>query len=472
MKIGLVLEGSYPYVSGGVASWAHMLIQQMPEHEFELITITPTRMTEAEFRYTLPVNVVGVTNLPLDQTHEMRPLKQTLTPEQEEDIKRWMRFQATNTSIFPLFGQAIGTSTQFFTSRLFFDLVKTSYREEQQADSFIDYLWMWRSMYAPVLELLQAELPTVDLIHSASTGYAGLVAAAIKQRQQVPFVLTEHGIYSREREEELVQAMWIPQEYRMHWVQFFHHLSREAYEGADNIITLFDRNGELQRELGAPAEKIRVIPNGIDATGLAALGHLPKQDVLRIGAIVRIVPIKDIKTMIHAAKVLQEMHVPFEMTIMGPLEEDPEYARECQEQIDLFELSTSVKLVGKVDIRSYLPSFDVCLLTSISEGQPLAVLEGMAAGIPWVVTDVGACSELINGREDDPYGPAGFVVPPVNPRRIAERCAWFQSHPEEAIRFGQNGKERALAYYQTRRFISEYQTLYQERGVTYGGHRV
>lgn len=91
----------------------------MPEHEFELITITPTRMTEAEFRYTLPVNVVGVTNLPLDQTHEMRPLKQTLTPEQEEDIKRWMRFQATNTSIFPLFGQAIGTSTQFLRAGSF-----------------------------------------------------------------------------------------------------------------------------------------------------------------------------------------------------------------------------------------------------------------------------------------------------------------------------------------------------------------
>lgn len=472
MKIGLVLEGSYPYVSGGVASWAHMLIEQMSDHQFELVTITPGPLTEKDYKYKLPANVTGVTNLALNQKYDRPAPKQALSKEQETLIQEWMRFQEVETPVFPIFEQAVGTSEHFFSSRLFFELVKKSYREEQQTGSFIDYLWMWRSMYSPVLELLQAEMPKVDLVHSASTGYAGLVATAMRQRQDIPFLLTEHGIYSREREEELLQATWIPVEYRSYWIRFFHHLSREAYRGAHDVITLFDRNSELQEELGARPEKLRIIPNGIDATGLGALERTEPGDVLRIGAIVRVVPIKDIKTMIHAAKILQEMRIPFELTIMGPLEEDEEYAEECATLIQQFGLEKEVFLVGKVDIRAYLPRFDVCLLTSISEGQPLAVLEGMAAGVPWIVTDVGACSELINGRADDPYGPAGFVVPPVNPRRIADRCAWMYNQRDEAKKLGDNGRQRALSYYQTNRFISEYRALYEERSLTYGGHRI
>ncbi|WP_214807118.1 GT4 family glycosyltransferase PelF [Exiguobacterium sp. s102] len=472
MKIGLVVEGSYPYVSGGVASWVHMVIQQMPMHQFEIIAITPTQLTEADYKYNLPDNVAGVTNLSLDLKYDRPKPKHVLSAEQGRLIQQWMTFQHVEAPVFPIFEQAVGTSEHFFASRLFFELVKTSYETEKQSGSFIDYLWMWRSMYTPVLELLQAELPQVDLIHSASTGYAGLVASAIKQRQGVPYILTEHGIYSREREEELLQATWIPVEYRAHWIRFFHHLSAEAYQEADDVITLFDRNGELQQELGAPAAKLRIIPNGIDAVRLSSLPVVEKGPILKIGAIVRVVPIKDIKTMIHAAKVLQEMDVAFELTIMGPLDEDEEYATECQQLIEQFELDPYVTLAGKVDIAAYLPTFDVCLLTSISEGQPLAVLEGMAAGVPWIVTDVGACSELINGREDDPYGPAGFVVPPVNPGRIAERCAWFATHRADAKKLGENGKKRALKYYQTHQFIAEYVALYEERGLAYGGHRV
>lgn len=472
MKVGLVVEGSYPYVSGGVSSWVHMVIQQMPMHEFEIISIMPKPMTEADYKYKLADNVSGVTTLALNNKYTSGQKPQKLTPDQEERIKKWMTFGEVEESIYPLFKSAVGTPEQFFSSRLFYHIVTSSYQEEGQAGSFIDYFWMWRGMYAPVLDLLQADLPEVDLIHSASTGYAGLIASAIKEQQNVPFILTEHGIYSREREEELLQANWIPDDFRSHWIQFFHHLSHEAYRKADDVITLFDRNGELQKQLGAPPEKLKIIPNGIDATVLSSLERNPSGPVLKIGAIVRVVPIKDIKTMIHAAKLLQEMFIPFELTIMGPLDEDEEYANECMELIHQFNLEKEVFLVGRVDIKAYLPTFDVCLLTSISEGQPLAVLEGMAAGLPWIVSDVGACSELINGREFEPFGPAGFVVPPVNARRIAERAAWFYHNREDGQKLGENGKQRALAYYRTDQFIEDYIKLYEERRVEYGGNRV
>ena len=471
MKIGIVVEGSYPYVSGGVSSWVHMLMQQMPMHEFEIISVMPKPMTEQDYRYTLPSNVTGVTTLALSEKVTHRRRAETLSGDERASIKEWMAFGRVE-SIYPILESKIGTPDAFFASRLFYQIVTESYQEERQAGSFIDYFWMWRSMYAPVLDLLQATLPQVDVVHAASTGYAGLIASAMKERQQIPFLLTEHGIYSREREEELLQASWIPSDFRSHWIQFFHHLSREAYRTADDVITLFERNSDLQEQLGAPRDKLHIIPNGIDVTGLSALGHVPREEKLRIGAIVRVVPIKDIKTMIYAAKLLQDRMVPFELTIMGPLDEDEEYAEECRALIRQLDLGRAVFLVGKVDIREHLPRFDVCLLTSISEGQPLAVLEGMAAGVPWIVTDVGACAELVNGRPSEPFGPAGFVVPPVNPRRIAENLVWFHQNVEAARRLGKNGQARVEAYYRTDQFINAYIELYAERRGAYGGHRV
>ncbi|MCA1022175.1 GT4 family glycosyltransferase PelF [Halobacillus litoralis] len=472
MKIGMVVEGSYPYVSGGVASWVQMLTTQLPRHEFVIIAITPEEMTADDYRYELPSNISEVFNLPLNIKPAAKKRRVKLTEEEQHRLTDWMMFRGLPPDVLDIFKKKIGSTEALFSSELFWNMVQESYRIEEQSGSFIDYFWMWRGMFTPVLELLQADFPDLDLIHSASTGYAGLIAAAIKQRQGIPYLLTEHGIYSREREEEILQAGWIPEYYKKRWVQFFHHLSKQAYTEADDVITLFDRNSRLQHELGADEDKLSVIPNGIHYDRLSGIVKLPKTDVLKIGAIVRVVPIKDIKTMINAAKVLDDKGVPFELTIMGPLDEEEEYAEECRMMIEQLSLEHCVTLAGKVNIIEYLPHFDVCLLTSISEGQPLAVLEGMAAGVPYVVTDVGSCSELMYGREDDPYGPAGFVVPPVNPKAIAEHCQWYYEHPQEAEKFGKNGQKRAETYYQVHQFIDQYADLYTERGLAYGRHRV
>ncbi|PBB06588.1 MULTISPECIES: GT4 family glycosyltransferase PelF [Salimicrobium] len=473
MKIGMIVEGSYPYVSGGVANWVQMMIQRMPEHEFEIVAITPKLMTEKDYRYTLPENVTGVTNLPLNMNQKKKMKKRRLSAEEEEALTEWMMFRKTSDTALNMLSGRLGDPAEFFSSRLFWHIVQNSYEEEKQSASFIEYLFMWKGMFSPVIELLQFDFPEVDLVQSVSTGYAGLIGAAMKQQQDIPFILTEHGIYSREREEEILQAAWIADYYKERWVKFFHHLSLQAYMEADDVITLFERNSELQETLGAPAGKLHVVPNGIDYERLGAIQKSEKgKDTLIIGAIVRVVPIKDIKTMIQAAKLLAEKSIPFEMYIMGPLDEEEDYAEECRRLINQLELENSVFLTGKVNISDYLPTFDVCLLTSISEGQPLAVLEGMAAGVPWVVTDVGSCSELILGGEGDPYGPAGFVVPPVKPLQVAEKCEWMYAHPEETAKFGWNGKKRVETYYQLNQLIEQYRELYQRREEAYGRHRV
>ncbi len=69
-------------------------------------------------------------------------------------------------------------------------------------------------MFTPIIQILQIDFPELDLIHSVSTGYGGLLGAAISAKSDIPFILTEHGIYSREREEEILQSTWIPIEYK------------------------------------------------------------------------------------------------------------------------------------------------------------------------------------------------------------------------------------------------------------------
>ena len=55
----LVLEGTYPYVGGGVSSWVHQLIEGLPELSFSLLLISPDRKTAQTRRYQLPPNVVA-----------------------------------------------------------------------------------------------------------------------------------------------------------------------------------------------------------------------------------------------------------------------------------------------------------------------------------------------------------------------------------------------------------------------------
>src|SRR5690606_7123014 len=111
---------------------------------------------------------------------------------------------------------------------------------------------------------IREQIPEADLYHSVSTGYAGVVGALAKRLYNKPFLLTEHGIYSREREEEIIKADWVKGYFKDMWIQYFYRLSACAYQNADWITTLFGRNKEIEIELGCDQEKIEIIPNGVD----------------------------------------------------------------------------------------------------------------------------------------------------------------------------------------------------------------
>ena len=73
MKICLIVEGCYPYVVGGVSAWVQMLLRQMPEHQFTIVSIGAECKQRGQFRYEIPANVTELREYFLDEPIRRRP---------------------------------------------------------------------------------------------------------------------------------------------------------------------------------------------------------------------------------------------------------------------------------------------------------------------------------------------------------------------------------------------------------------
>jgi polysaccharide biosynthesis protein PelF len=149
---------------------------------------------------------------------------------------------------------------------------------------------------------------------------------------------------------------------------------------------------------------------------------------------------------------------------MGPYDEDPDYYRECVELAETLDVR-DLTFTGSVDVKARIGKLDVVVLTSISEGQPLAVLEAMAAAKPVVATDVGSCRELLYGSAADGVeGRAGLVVPVLDDKEIARAIITLCKSESLRREMGENGRRRVLSAYTHDQFISRYESLYASLG--------
>ena len=162
-------------------------------------------------------------------------------------------------------------------------------------------------------------------------------------------------------------------------------------------------------------------------------------------------------------EVIHKMKEEKILTIMGNYDESPEYYEECLEMVKELRVE-DVIFTGQVDVRKHLPDVDLLLLSSISEGQPLAVLEGLATGIPFVCTNVGDCKNLLEGEGEDKFGRAGYIVPVMDSKAMAEAILKCMDHPKVLKEMGQNGKKRVQEFYRREQFLSRYEKMYQEVG--------
>jgi len=463
MRICIIAEGSYPHVIGGVSSWINNLIKACPEHEYIIYSIGADYKMKGKYKYTLPDNVVAVHEIFLNDikfSNKRKGRRYKMTPTQKLAIKELlMGADFSWEEVFDLFiSKPFDLASEFFMSKDFFDIVDSVYREVYPYTPFTEFIWSVRSMYLSFFFILMQEIPVADVYHSVSTGYAGIIASYAKYQYGKPFILSEHGIYTREREEEIIKAKWVKGYYKDLWIKYFYHFSRCAYRFADAVTTLFSVNRGLQIELGCDESKILMIPNGVRLERFEDLPQKEDESRLLIGAVVRVVPIKDLMTMIHSFKTVKDQLPEAEFFIMGPDDEDEEYYQNCIDLVKYIDLK-DVTFTGTIDIRDYLGKMDVLVLTSISEGQPLAVMEGMAAKKPFVTTNVGDCKGLLLGVEDH-YGPAGFVEYVMDSNGIAESIIKLCKNKSLREEMGLNGYYRIADKYLFQTYIDQYKELY------------
>lgn len=467
MKVCLVAEGCYPYVVGGVSGWIHSLIQNFPNVEFILLAIISNRSRSGMFAYELPENLTEVHEVYLEdfdwEGRENKRRKFRLNKKEYQALRSIVLNRNVDwEDLFRLFLEKKFSIDDLLMGEDFFHIARECYQIYYPQSVFSDFLWTLRSIYLPLFLVMKSDIPQADLYHCVATGYAGILGSMAKYNYQCGLLISEHGIYTREREEELIKANWVEGIYKNIWIEQFKKMSKVAYDCADTVTSLYEHARNLQIELGCEQSKILVTPNGIDVKRLENLPGKERQEQnwIYIGAVLRVTPIKDIKTMIQAFSFAKEKVPNLKLWIMGPCDEDQEYAQECFELIRTLQVP-DVIFTGRVDIREYLGRMDMTILTSISEGQPLTILESYAAGKPVIATDVGNCRELLYGSGDD-YGKAGILTHIMNLEEIADAMVELAQNPKLAKEMGENGYQRLMSKYKIEDMRKCYDSIYSD----------
>ena len=468
MRVCLVLEGSYPYVYGGVSTWMHGCIRAMPEHEFVLWVIGAKAADRGKFVYELPANVAEVHEVFLDDALRLRggapPVH--FTPEECAALRELVRLGAPDWEVlFRLFHEKRAHPLAVLQSREFMALFTKLCEEEYPYTAFADAFHTVRSMLLPVLYLLTGRVPKADVYHAISTGYGGLLACLGGSLNHAPVLLTEHGIYTREREEEIIRAEWVVPSFKSRWIRFFYMLSEEIYRRAFRVSSLFYNARRTQIEMGCDGAKCIVIPNGVQYQRFCDIPLKEEDGWVDIGAVVRLAPIKDVKTMIYAFFELASRVPNVRLHIMGGVD-DEGYANECYALVEQLQIK-NLLFTGRVDVVQYMQKLDFTILTSISEGQPLSVLESMAARRPCVTTEVGCCRELLEGAPGDTFGIAGYCVPPMYRQGLADAMEKMCASRARREEMGRIGQRRVDAYFHHEQMLANYQKMYDETAKEY-----
>jgi glycosyltransferase involved in cell wall biosynthesis len=461
VKIGYFAEGSYPYVQGGVSSWSHMLIGHFASYDFVLHTIVATENDLGKFRYELPRNVSTVVETSLIGGDRIpRKHKQRLSAKEKAALRSLLFGDSTDwETLFRLFDNAAVSIDSILMGKEFLDMVTELYNQKYNRTVYSDFLWTIRSIHLPLFRILKAKVLPCDVYETISTGYAGVMAAKGACLYNKPLLLTEHGIYTREREEEIIKADWTHGVYKDLWISFFYKLSACCYQFADVVASLFENARKLEIEIGCPGDKTIVVHNGIDYDRYQNLpGKAPDDEFIHIGAIVRVAPIKDIKTMLNAFAAAKQRMSNLKLWIMGSAAEDQEYYESCLELVASLALE-DVVFTGQINVSEYLGRMDIVILTSISEGQPLSVLEAMAAGKPCITTNVGNCEGILMGEADD-LGPCGIITPVMNSTAIAQAIIKLARDENLRVQYGSVGRQRVRNRYTDIEFYEHYGDLY------------
>jgi glycosyltransferase involved in cell wall biosynthesis len=204
---------------------------------------------------------------------------------------------------------------------------------------------------------------------------------------------------------------------------------------------------DVEAAIGLAPGSVRTIYNGVQDEPLEPFPRLAEGPV--VGAVGRLAPEKGFDLAVRALGALQEAT----LVLVG---DGPERERLEQLAAELGVASRLVFVGWSDEPRRYLPGFDALLLPSRHEGFPLAVVEGMLAGLPVVAADVGSVREAVLDGE------TGYLVPPGDAEAMAARLRPLLAEADFARPLGARGRERALELFSADAMAAAFEALYRE----------
>ena len=269
--------------------------------------------------------------------------------------------------------------------------------------------------------------------------------AARGLRRNLPIVLTEHGRHH-------------PDYRKWKRVVFNRILSRRC----DRIVGVGEavRHALIKNE-GFPKSQVEVIYNGVCTKRfqqlLSARCEMPTEFNLPRNArvviqVARLDYLKDHLTAARAFNILAEQDPLAHWLIVG---DGPEKSA-IVESVNATAHANRVRFVGeRSDVPKILAGCDVMLLSSISEGIPLVLIEGMLTKLPVVSTNVGGVPEVIRDGVD------GILVPPKTPDALARALQTVLGDLTLATQYGENGCKRAKQLFSETRMHNDYAAVYR-----------
>jgi glycosyltransferase involved in cell wall biosynthesis len=206
-----------------------------------------------------------------------------------------------------------------------------------------------------------------------------------------------------------------------------------ATRGIEGAIAVSDPLAHWCRErLGLPPSRVWSVPNPVvpAQAGRGEPPGLPPREGPRIVCVASLRPEKGHLTLVRAVAQVAPAAAGATLLLVGA-ERDPVYAGAVRAEVEALGLGGRVAFLGlRQDVPAILAASDVGVLSSDSEGFPLALVEYGQAGLPTVATRVGQCGDLLG------EGRCGLLVSPRHPAALAAALLRLLGDPAEAARLG------------------------------------
>lgn len=540
ISVLLTTEGTYPFAGGGVSTWCHILVQGMPDIDWTIYAVTADPYGTDRYEAFQQENIQDILMTPLwgaEETAEyidqgpfsrayIKKRRTTRRVVEKKFIPLFLgllRAMEEESSDLRPYGRTIHGIYKYFQKydyrvtmrsepvwRCYRDFYLQRFAALDLPDiahpTLFDFTTTLRWLYNFMMPICRF-VPETDIVHATIASSAALAGVVARYEYGTPFLVTDHGVYVRERyiAVSASEFSYFSKRFLINLGKFF---SRISYCFADMISPCAHFNARWELPFGCVLDRpepvdfdswdntgivpdlntfphiqptfdalvdhgnigaydettqfpwIRTIYNGVD-TDKFVPGEKPEElKPYKTGvALARVFPLKDLITMIKACDIVRREVPETRFIIYGSLKADPPYVAKCEKLIDELDLREHFRFAGfHSKPHQAVWEGDINLLSSISEGFPFTVLESMSCGVPNVATDVGGVKEAVGVGADA----CGVVVPPMNPQAFAEGCIKLFKDDRARVELGRRSRERVLRLFKEEKSVAQYREAYSQ----------